>query len=84
MKSYQLPKICKGFDKKREKTLMQQSMRKKAEKSWDFFITGCFIKSFNIIINHFFVSQAHWKPNFSFLVSGSRKKYQKGNGTENS
>ena len=28
MKSYQFFKICKRFDKEREKTLMQQSMRK--------------------------------------------------------
>ena len=44
MKSYQFLKICKRFDKEREKTLTQQSMRK----------VGCFIKSFNMIINHFF------------------------------
>ena len=41
-------------------------------------ITGCFIKSFNLIINHFFVSQAYSQPNFYFLISGWRKKYQKG------
>ena len=28
MKSYQFLKICKRFDKEREKTLTQQSMRK--------------------------------------------------------
>ena len=41
------------------------------------FITGCFIKSFNMIINHFFISQAHSQPNFCFLIPGWRKKYQK-------
>ena len=54
MKSYQFFKICKRFDKEREKTLMQQSMRKeKLRKVGLCFITGCFIKSFNMIINHF-------------------------------
>ena len=61
MKSYQFFKICKRFDKEREKkTLVQQSMRKeKPRKVGLCFITGCFIKSFNMIINHFFVLQAH-------------------------
>ena len=42
------------------------------------FTTGCFIKSFNNISNHFFVFSAHSEPNFCFLVSLWRKKYQKG------
>ena len=55
MKSYQFLKICKRFDKEREKTLMQQSMRKeKLRKVGLCFITDCFIKSFDMIINHFF------------------------------
>ena len=70
MKSYHFFKICKRFDKEREKTLMQQSMRKeKLRKVGLCFITGCFIKSFNMIINHFIVLQAHSQPNFCFLVS---------------
>ena len=41
MKSYQYFKICKRFDKEREKTLMQQSMRKeKLRKVGLCFITG--------------------------------------------
>ena len=71
MKSYQIFKISKRFDKEREKTLMQQSMRKEKQRKVGLcFITGCFIKSFNMIINHFFVSQAHSQPNFCFLISG--------------
>ena len=48
MKSYQFFKIFKGFDTERDKTLIQQSMRRLC------FITACLIKSINIIINHFF------------------------------
>ena len=68
MKSHQFFKICIRFDKEREKTLMQLSMRKeKLRKVGLCFITGCLIKSFNMIINHFFVLQAHLQPNFYFL-----------------
>ena len=71
VKSYHFFKICKRFDKEREKTLMQQSMRKeKLRKVGLCFITGCFIKSFNMIINHFFVLPAHSQPNFWFFISG--------------
>ena len=71
MKSYEFFKICKSFDKEREKTLMQESMRKeKPRKVGLCFITDCFISSFNMIINHFFVSQAHSQPSFCFLISG--------------
>ena len=39
MKSYQFFKIYKRFHKKREKTVIQQSMRKeKTEKSWILFL----------------------------------------------
>ena len=55
MKSYQFFKIYTCFDKEREKTLMRQSMRKeKLRKVGLCFTTGCFIKSINLIINHFF------------------------------
>ena len=48
---------------------MQPSMRKgKLRKVGLCFITVCFIKSFNIIINNFFDSQAHSQPNLSFLI----------------
>ena len=65
---------------------MQQSMREeKLRKDGLYFIAGCFIESFNMIINHFFVLQAHSQPNFCFLISGLQKKYQKGKkGTGNS
>ena len=65
MKYYQFFKTCQRFGKEIEKTLIQQSMRKEKLRE-----VGRFIKSFNMIINHFLVSQAH-------LISGWRKKYQK-------
>ena len=47
-KSYQFFKTFKHFDKEREKTLIQQSMREeKIRKVGLCFITGCFIKPFN-------------------------------------
>ena len=47
MKSYKFFKACKRIDKKREKTLIEQSMRKeKLRKIGLCFITGCFIKPF--------------------------------------
>ena len=55
MKSYQFFRIYKSFDKEREKTLMQRSMRKeKLREVGICFITGCFLKPFKMIINHFF------------------------------
>ena len=60
-------KICKRLDKEREKTIVQQSMRK--EKMRKVGLCFCFIKSFDMIFNHFFVSQAHLQPNFCFLIS---------------
>ena len=78
MTSYQFFKICKHLDKEREKTLVQQSMRK--EKLRKVGLCFCFIKSFNMIINHFFVQQAHSQPNFCFLIikRGSSERKQLG------
>ena len=72
MKSYQFFKICTHFDKERE-TLMQQSMRKEKLRKLDFFcfITGSFIKSFNMTSNHFFVSQAH--SNISYVARNIKR-----------
>ena len=59
MISSQFFKIFKRFDKEREKTLMQQSLRKeKLGKVGLCFITGCFIKSF-FSIRVFF--HKHWR-----------------------
>ena len=63
--------------RKEKKTLMQQSMTKeKLRKAGLCFITGCFIKSFNMIIGHFLISRAHPWHKFCFLISGWHKKYQ--------
>ena len=60
-------KIWKCFDKEREKTLMQQSKRKeKLGKVGLCFITGCFIKSCNMIINHFLLWKIICSPIFAF------------------
>ena len=77
MKSYHFFKICKDSYKEREKTLTQQSIRKgKLRKVKFCFITGYFIKSSNMIINHFFALQAHSQPIICFLISGC-KEYKK-------
>ena len=53
---------------------MQQSMRKeKVRKVGLCFITGCFMKPFEMIINHFFMSQAHSQCNYGYLISGLSK-----------
>ena len=45
--SYQFLEIYKSFDKERDKTIMQQSMRKeKLRKVELFFITGCYNRLF--------------------------------------
>ena len=65
MKSYQFFKIRKLFDKEREKTLMQESMRReKLRKVGLCFITGCLMKSFNMVINHFFCFESSFAAHF--------------------
>ena len=55
MKSYKFFKTCKRFGKEREKTLIQQSMRKeKLIKVRLCIITGCFIMPFKMIIICFY------------------------------
>ena len=58
MKPFQFFKIYKRFDKEREKTLIQQSVRKEKLRKVVLkicSITDCFIKPFKMIINHFFL-----------------------------
>ena len=66
MKSYQFFKICKRFDKEREKTVNE---KKKTDNILTLFYNRL-LKSFNMIINLFFFLQAHLLPNFCFLISG--------------
>ena len=86
MKSYQFFKICKRFGKEREKTLMQQSVRKeKLRKATLCFITGCFIKFFNIIINHFFCFTSSFPAQFLLFdirMTQEVSKGEAGNGKE--
>ena len=79
MKSYQFFKICKRFDKEREKTLMQQSMRKeKLRKVGLCFITDCFIKSFNMIINQFLFRKLIRSPIFGFWYQDDARNIKRG------
>ena len=68
MKSYQFFKIRTRFDKESEETLMQQSMRKEKLRKFELcFTTGCFIKSFNMIIKLFFLFRKLIRsPSFAF------------------
>ena len=61
-------KFANALIRKQKKTLMLQSIRKeKLRKLGLCLITGCFIKPFNMMINHFLILQAHSPPNFCFL-----------------
>ena len=53
MKSYQFFRMYKHFDMEREKNTYAAVSEKKLRKVELCFITGCFIKSFSMIINHF-------------------------------
>ena len=76
IKSYRFFKICKRLDKEREKALVQQSMRK--EKTRKVGLCFCFMKSFNMIMNHIFVLQAHLQPNFCFFDFRMTQEISKG------
>ena len=79
MKSYQFFKIWKCFDKERDKTLMQHSLRKeKLKKVGLCFITGCFIKSFNMIINHFLFPKLSRSPIFAFWYQDDARNIKRG------
>ena len=84
MKSSQYFKICKRFDKEREKTSRQQSVRKeKLRKVGLCFIAGCFIKSFNMIINHFFYFASSFAAQvllFDIRITQEIAKVEVGNG----
>ena len=68
MKSYQFFEIYKRFYKKREKTLIQQSMRKEKLRKVGFcFITGYFIKPFKMTVNHFFFNRSFCSQVFFIL-----------------
>ena len=68
MKSHQFFKINKRFDKEREKTLIQQSMRKEKLRKYGLcVITGYFIKPFKMTINHFFFNRSFCSQDFCFL-----------------
>ena len=63
MKSYQFLKIYKRFYKDREKTLIQQSMRKKTEKSWTLLYNRLFYKALKND-NYFFFNKSFCLQDF--------------------
>ena len=79
MKSYQFFKIYKHFDKEKDKTLMQQSMRKeRLRKVGLCFTTSFFIKSFNMIINHFLFCKLIRSPVFAFWYQDNARNIRTG------
>ena len=96
-----LMKVCRwnliSFEEKRKNNHAAVNEKRKTEKIWTlFYLTGCFM-TLKMVINHFFfnrsfcsqdffcISPARSKRNFCFVMSGWRKKYQKGKlGTTNS
>ena len=60
-------KFANALIRKEKKTLMQQAMRKeKLRKIGLCFAVGCFIKSFNMIINHLLYRRLICSPIFAF------------------
>ena len=77
MESYQFLKTFKCFDKEREKKL---SMRKEKLREFGLcFTTGCFIKSFNMIINHFLFRKLIRSPIFAFSYQDDARNTKRGN-----
>ena len=70
-------KIVKRYDKKREKSLLQHSMRKKLRKVAFCSITDCFTKPFKRIINYFLSLMLIRSAIFAFL-NQDHAKYHKG------
>ena len=77
--------FANAFITKDKKTCMQQSLRiEKVGKVGLSFITGCFINSIKMMINHCFVNRTFCSKGIYFFGKLLRKKYQKGElGTTN-
>ena len=79
MKPYQFFKICKRFDKEREKTLMQPSIRnEKLRKVGLLFYNRLFYKCFNMIIDDFFCFASSFAAQFLFFDIRMTQKILKG------
>ena len=58
---------------------MQQSMRKEKQRKVGLcFITGCFIKSFNMITNHFLYRRLVRSPVFAFRYQDDARNIKRG------
>ena len=73
-------KFANAVIRKDKETLMQHSMRKeKLRKVGVCFITGCYIKSFNMIINHFLFRKLIRSPIFAFSYQDDARNIKRGN-----
>ena len=75
MKSYQFFKICKRFDKEREKTVNE---KKKTDNILTLFYNRL-LKSFNMIINLFFFYKLICCPIFAFWYQDDARNLKRGN-----
>ena len=68
MKPYQFFKIYKRFYNKREKTDIRQSIRKERLRNF-FYLTGYFMKTLEMAINHFFLNRSFCSQDFFYFAS---------------
>ena len=73
-------KFANAVIRKDKKTFIQHSMRKeKLRKVGVCLITGCYIKSFNMIINHFLFQKLIRSPIFAFSYQDDARNIKRGN-----
>ena len=84
-------RFLNAFIRKKKNSHTALSEKRKTEKSWNlFYLRGHFMKPLKMAINHFFFNRSFCSQDlflfcklvhsaiFVFLMSGLRKKYQKG------
>ena len=77
MEPYQFFKIYKRFDKERKKLIQQSMRKKKLRKNGLYFVTGCFIRPFKIIIIFFYFGSS-FAAQFSLFVIKMTQEISKG------
>ena len=78
MEPYQFFKIYKRFDKERKKFIQQSMRKKKLRKNGLYFVTGCFIKPFKIIIIFLF-RKLICSAIFAFCYQDDARNIKRGN-----